>query len=94
MGIIIKVKEMCDYYFEEWCDQCGWFIYCLQVNFIFIELKNVKGEIGVVVVKFVYDFFYKNKVFVCYFLSYFLIVLFLCISVGIDDEMFMFDEKF
>ncbi|MDX2185322.1 MAG: histidinol-phosphate transaminase [Opitutaceae bacterium] len=90
-GIIEKVKQTRDFYAQEWTDR-GWFVYPSQANFLFVEVRNAKGEAGGAVAKSAYDFLYRNKVLVRYFGSHALTESFLRISVGTDEEMLVLDD--
>ncbi|WP_404425450.1 histidinol-phosphate transaminase [Nibricoccus sp. IMCC34717] len=90
-GIIDKVRQTRDFYAQEWANR-GWFVYPSQANFLFVEVRNAKGEAGAAVARSAYDFLYRNKVLVRYFGSHALTESFLRITVGTDEEMLTLDE--
>jgi histidinol-phosphate aminotransferase len=90
-GIITKVRQTRDYYAQVWAER-GWFVYPSQTNFLFVEVRNAKGECGAAVARSSYDFLYRNKVLVRYFGNHALTESFLRITVGTDEEMMTLDE--
>lgn len=90
-GIIEKVKQTRDYYAREWTDR-GWFVYPSQANFLFVEVRNGRGECGAAIAKSAYDFLLGRKILVRYFGSHALTEAYLRISVGTDDEMLVLDD--
>ncbi len=90
------IKQVCrtrDRYLSQWKD-LGWFAYQSAANFIFVEPRNSRGEVGSVVAKSAFDFLTQHQVLVRYFPSHALTASFLRISVGTDDEMVVLQQSF
>ena len=90
--IIGKVKKTRDRCVAEWRDHFGWFVYPSEANFIFVEPKNARSEVGAEAAQSAYDFLYSRMILVRYFPSHALTASFLRITVGTDDQMLVVNQ--
>ena len=92
-GIIGKIKRTRDYWASEWATR-GWFIYPSAANFLFLEPRHRRGEVGPEVAAALFEFLKSRRILVRAFPSHALTASFLRISVGSDDEMLAVEDAF
>lgn len=85
---IIETRERYKKYFQA----KGWFVFESQTNFLFMQPKNQRGEIGMDVAESLFQFLEKHKILVRFFGKHELTKSYLRVTIGTNDEMNRFKE--